>query len=698
MAVGGLVLGVVAAWLAVAAGEEMRTWSDSSGKFKIKATFLELRNEKVILEKDDGSQVAIPLDKLSVADQAAVARMMAEEASPFQPMKPSKRAASGDEQEDEPAVRKRTSKKSADAVDEEEDEVSTRPARKKAADDEEQEAEAGGEPKLVAPKWSSAREISPPLGSGKWSLSIEPPEQPTVPKKGRIIAVPPPASSSERAQGFVVNPVCRRAVLGYVSEAFGIPMPVIPPSLGARGRNPRTTRPGRVAPAGDYTRLVLCDLDAGKVLGAGAAPVKMVPMALSDSGDEVLMRSSDRSGGKKDLLELWALTRSGISRELQWTPHDDASGSARDIHWASYIDEERFVTASRGGMLTVWKAASARPLYYVKTKGLGDCHPALSPDRKYLAYASGNQVCVLDLTSGKIAATQPAPKVEFPSPAFAFTPKGTRLLCGARDRIYVWDVETGALYREISLIGSEGIHFRESMFCPSEEHLFLNSPVKSVLLDLESQLKLWSYHGQDFAAPLGAVCWFSVPGHNGPGALVGTALPQAAIHEQIQKALEGPDLFILKPGTTVKLNVAGIADAAEREKVAAVLTRKLEANGCQVGPNGSIEMAASTVAGKRGDLTYIISGRGSQTAPFQECLSQLKLVWQGKTLWEAGRSNHPGNTLLLNANESLEQHLRANQAPNYEFFSTVELPKMIQKPTEGDGTLGASEVSTAGLR
>ncbi len=47
-----------------------REWTDVTGKFKIEAELVAIRNGKVILEKADGSVITVPLDKLSANDQA----------------------------------------------------------------------------------------------------------------------------------------------------------------------------------------------------------------------------------------------------------------------------------------------------------------------------------------------------------------------------------------------------------------------------------------------------------------------------------------------------------------------------------------------------------------------------------------------------------------------------------------------------
>ena len=46
----------------------------------------------------------------------------------------------------------------------------------------------------------------------------------------------------------------------------------------------------------------------------------------------------------------------------------------------------------------------------------------------------------------------------------------------------------------------------------------------------------------------------------------------------------------------------------------------------------------------------------------------------------------------------MEQYLKRSEHPNYEWFSQVELPKVVQKPTSGAATLGTSQVTIAGVR
>src|SRR5206468_7286811 len=62
---------------------EMRNWTDTSGKFNIKAKFVGVANGVATLEQEDGTQVEIELAKLSAADQKYVNDQKTAPESPF---------------------------------------------------------------------------------------------------------------------------------------------------------------------------------------------------------------------------------------------------------------------------------------------------------------------------------------------------------------------------------------------------------------------------------------------------------------------------------------------------------------------------------------------------------------------------------------------------------------------------------------
>jgi hypothetical protein len=154
---------------------------------------------------------------------------------------------------------------------------------------------------------------------------------------------------------------------------------------------------------------------------------------------------------------------------------------------------------------------------------------------------------------------------------------------------------------------------------------------------------------------------------------------------------------VFKPGTTVKLVLEALQDAQERERVRTALTTKLKDRGCEVGPNGTIDLVATAEAGEERDVSY--SGFGFspfKTYKVRDYVSKLTFNYQGKVCWQTSGSSVPG-FIQLKEGETIEQVLRRSERPSYAVFQNVELPKMLMKPTGADG-LGTSQVTVAGVQ
>lgn len=65
----------LAAFLSIASAEEtIRTWTDATGKHKTRAAFVALNDKELTLQREDGTTVKLPLERLSKADQAFARR------------------------------------------------------------------------------------------------------------------------------------------------------------------------------------------------------------------------------------------------------------------------------------------------------------------------------------------------------------------------------------------------------------------------------------------------------------------------------------------------------------------------------------------------------------------------------------------------------------------------------------------------
>jgi len=628
-------LGLIFVLSQVATGQESRTWSDSTGKFKIEGKLLGVEGGKARLERSNGSVVQIPVTKLSAADQKYIKEL--DEANPFEaveenPFKPDNSGSSA---------------------------ASSRPSPPESGS---ARGSSSGEPRKVKVDWSQSETLALAPSSDTWKFATPIKGGERTELKNRAIPVPPKSNFFEGARGLVTNASGQRALVGYTLD------------------EPK--------PEG-ITRIVLADLVKGKTLVTTTVPGKMAPIALNDGGFQVLMRKEEFGFGNQDRLELWNLTPAGITKVLEWTPYDDVKGGERDVKWAAFLDDDRLATLGGDGRLAIWNAETATPLFHIQIDG--GCIPALSPDRKFIAFSTGKQVGVFDIAAKEVAALQATSHT--PWPRLCFSPDASRLACMAHGKLFVWNFADGSLYREIPLTGIN-VHGNELIW-PHEKYLLIG---KSSLFDIENQVRLWTYRGHELAESLGGQVAFLVnQGQDRPGALVIAPVPAAGFHQALEKAMQQPDFFVLKEGTTVKLNVDALPDAAEREKARDTLTKKLKERGFKVGPEGMIELVASTEAGKEQDISYHGFGVNPwKTYKVREYLTRLAFVYQGKNTWQTQGSSVPG-FISLKEGETIDQVLRRSERPNYNFFEHVEMPKVLMKPMGPDG-LGASQVSVSGVQ
>ena len=153
------------------AQDDFRSWSDSSGKNKIKAKFIKLEENVVTLEKEDGDEVEIELKKLSAADQKIVANLMKEaEDSPFK------------SKGDDPFKSKSKAKKSSNSKDTDEESEETR---------------------TVKVDLSTAEQISLGSTGEPWSVEVAVTESRPATTKSKSIPLPSKTNFFEGLKGLV---------------------------------------------------------------------------------------------------------------------------------------------------------------------------------------------------------------------------------------------------------------------------------------------------------------------------------------------------------------------------------------------------------------------------------------------------------------------------------------------------------------
>ena len=285
----------------------MRTWSDASGRHKIEAKLKAVEDGKVKLSPKGGGVMAIALDKLSAEDQAYVAKHKVDvEDDPF----------------------KLQAEDDADNADDDKPDSDKPPGGKRKA-----------APKVttVTPDWSQAENIPHAATSGTWKLTVASPPEDAARLKGRTIPIPSKVIH-DRLTDVVISSSLSHALVGS-SNVFGAvagnnnghrhthrhvhrSATTFSSSSGQGTISSTVTEEENSGGGGDgstTTKLTLCDLAKGKVLGTGTMPGKYIPLAVDDGGTRALV-VEDVFGFDPSALELWDLTSTGPKRTVRWWP------------------------------------------------------------------------------------------------------------------------------------------------------------------------------------------------------------------------------------------------------------------------------------------------------------------------------------------------------------------------------------------
>ena len=186
-------------------------------------------------------------------------------------------------------------------------------------------------------------------GAGEWKIT--PPAS-----SGAMFTTPPKAITTiprfdffDAFTSLVVNTAAKKAAVGRMQKGPGSNKAI--------------------------SRAVLWDLQSGKAISPTGLPGEMLPLALADDGQQVLMRRNEFFF--KDRLEVWVPQGGKFAKTLEWTPYDDAKDAARNVRWAEFIDASTLATANNTGKVVLWSFPDVNPLCTFETGN--NCVPASVP-------------------------------------------------------------------------------------------------------------------------------------------------------------------------------------------------------------------------------------------------------------------------------------------------------------------------------
>ncbi|XZE54370.1 SHD1 domain-containing protein [Planctomycetaceae bacterium SH139] len=388
-----IVTGIVLCLLSpvgVSAQDSVREWTDSTGRFKVKASLLEVVDGNAMLRGADGRTLKIPLARLSKKDQ----EYLQTGDSPFEMVAGDAAGSAGAMEVSDPAAM-----------------ISAQTWRKPAEFD-----------------WSEVKQFAT-LAGVKWQVPESSGELGFEPKRVPLLRK---ASFHENLHSLAVNKVCKRAIVGY-TVSFGVPKPQSRLSLvdllsgtGVHS-DPIDAQMRPLALLDNANTALMVGLGDRR----GNSERKAELQLWQFSGKKIVRSASwvpyasDKNGGRED----------------------------GDVLDAEVLNQQRLLTLSDKGHVVLWDLTSRQPIWHARLSER-NFDMQLSADRRLLALFDEKTLMVLHPETAEIlGSTALAPNTATGWCRLAWSPSGERIALTSISDVRVLDVKTGEWIYDFSLPG-----------------------------------------------------------------------------------------------------------------------------------------------------------------------------------------------------------------------------------------------------
>jgi hypothetical protein len=696
-----LLLTSVTAGVGAVAWAETRTWTDNTGKHTIEASFVEIVEGRVKLQRTDGKRVSLPLSRLSKGDQEYLQQLMknrrgdpTRENDPFQEEPALPGAAAGGVGMLPPMPHLSGGR-------------GLRAMRDRLLDQDTPQYQVGDKVEVREfGRWQVGEVVGfssrgsttyVKLESGEMvdviaGFSIRPYDPTLGPLAGvkdhelarvdltrirRVVPVGSPASNFKPDGGAAVEPAWtpRPVGLNPRSEFFSQVIGVSFASGGTTAVVGHADRRG--SDEGTLSKIEVCDLKSGQVTALIDGPRGLVQFAVSPSGRR-LITLSEEDFFVSGPVQLWELSGDKLTHVTSWRA---SSGEGnQQVKWVGWVDDEHVMTVD-GGTLTLWSTHGPKGAYQISGTGLGA--PAFSPGRKQFAIGTDKGFSIHDVASGELLT-----RINM-APGFnrqvAFSPSGRLLAATASATIEIYDLETGEKAIEAyapSADSEKGICWLD------EEHVLAGG---ADLIHLPSQMVVWRYeHDAERVVQIAGKVWYVFHEMaSGTMAMLPFDLPHPAV-----KPVRDSEL-VLKPGDEVSVHTEVMFDMARDVdgEVAATPIEQLKsallAAGYLVVPESNKQLIGRTSQGETKEVAYELIGR-----PFDEPLTgtytqqalELELVVDGEAVWKRQRVMDAPHRLRLKPAETVSEAVQRVLMEDNGFFRSTIPSRMLPTAAEKQRT------------
>lgn len=409
--------------------QQSREWTDSSGKFSVTATLVQVRDGVAFLKSDEGKTFKIPVTRLSDADQ----EHLKVGTNPFEMVdekrKPTPKAPSG------------FGKRSGTMFD------------------------GWRNPPTI--DWDSVDTID--LGFGETQWTYTPPASNKLPFEPKRSSLPKKSNFFEGMRRMKINPISARCVAGY-TLTFSVPKPLSRISL--------VDLPSGKAINCEPVECNMCPLT---VLNDGKT-VLMQGTAREREGFET-----------GDQLQLWQLNGKKVARSGIWIPFkDDKKAFGKVANGvplkATAIANNHILLLSDTGHLACFDLTNLRPIWHSRLSRNSEI--TMTVDRKQLLVLDETTLMQIDPQTGKAKCTmqlEGQPRLGWTK--MKLDDAGEKLLLSYINHLRVIDLRTGETVSEYAGEGTSPISPNGLSF-PTPDYALLNN---NLLFHIPSRIKVCEY-------------------------------------------------------------------------------------------------------------------------------------------------------------------------------------------------------------
>ena len=594
-----------------------RTWTDSTGKFKIEAKLLQVVDGKAKLKKADDLVIDLPLQKLSADDVSFIEELRNKAKDPNNPF------TSG----------YITSTSTSDPF-------------------------AGGKP-----EGSRA-------GSSGQGLTFD--RSRGGPNAKNIMVESVEATKKMVDKGWIVEPDPESAETSQRSRFKKLIK--LPPT-----KKGKEALDNWKAPKIDYQRKFVAvtvnnriedqcgvgifDLETGENIAIAPIPAKSATLLAIDSDNRQLLVFVEGERDDPDKIEF----RSFDDLETPTKTWQTGGFGKRDgfTPKSGYmLGPNRLLTL--GNKLVLWDVSKAEPIYAIdRFNNYAASGAVISPNRKMLAYHSYRVIALVDVTTGELQGE--IPKISG-TQSMAFSPSGTRLAgITGKGQIWIWDLEENRLLEDFKCEGNKDLVW------VGDEYLLAK---KKYLMSIEYRACVWEYDADSESSlvPLGDEKF----AFQEEDQLAVVKLPHKDFTQQIQD-LDPDELLLIKPGDEFAIDFDLPFDEKEKKKILQSVEERMQKWGHPINKDAAMTIRGSVQKEKprKGVVKSWDNSTKEIQVQYTPHRTNVEIVKDEKVIWRTGYWFGPGHDIENEDGESAQEFVDRVSKPTPQIFYDFKVPKNL---------------------